>query len=228
MKRSVGLYIAWLVVAGLLVFAAVERHPYSFYTLLRWICCPVFAYSAFAAHGKKRVPWVWVFGVLAALYNPVFRVELDRGTWIIVNWLTVGTILIAIGFFWASETKIIQQAAPKSGEALRDGLTQTEQAELKQLGSMPIHQLTEFQNRRWDVLDAKREQAKAKRTERNVIIGLVIGALVCFYFSVDPWMRDYKRFSKATGIATGQVVELREDKTVTRMPHHDGRITNSR
>src|SRR5437016_8751147 len=147
MKRSVGLYIAWLVVAGLLVFAAVERHPYSFYTLLRWICCPVFAYSAFAAHAKNRVPWVWVFGVLAALYNPIFRVELDRSTWIIVNWLTVGAILTAIGFFWASETKIIQQASPKDGEALRGGLTQAEQAELKQLGSMPINQLTEFQNR---------------------------------------------------------------------------------
>jgi uncharacterized protein DUF3592 len=95
--------------------------------------------------------------------------------------------------------------------ASRSGLTEAEEAELKQLGSTPIHQLTEFQNRRWNVLDAKREQAKAKTTERNVIIGLVIGALVCFYFSVDPWMRDYKRFSKATGIATGQVVELRED-----------------
>src|SRR6059058_4464721 len=60
MKRSVGLYIALLVVAGLLVFAAVERHPFSFYTLLRWICCPVFAYSAFAAHEKNRVVWVWI------------------------------------------------------------------------------------------------------------------------------------------------------------------------
>ena len=40
----IGLYIAWLVAAGLLVSAAVQRHPYSFYTLLRWICCPIFAY----------------------------------------------------------------------------------------------------------------------------------------------------------------------------------------
>jgi Family of unknown function (DUF6804) len=63
MKRNAGLYIAWLVVAGLLVFAAVERHPYSYYTLLRWICCPVFAYSAFAAYEKNRVLWVWVFGI---------------------------------------------------------------------------------------------------------------------------------------------------------------------
>jgi Family of unknown function (DUF6804)/Protein of unknown function (DUF3592) len=208
MKRSAGLYIAWLVAAGLLVSAAAQRHPYSFYTLLRWICCPVFAYSTFAAHGKKHVPWVWVFGVLAALYNTIFHVALDRSTWIIVNWLTVGAILIAIGFFWASETRIIKQAAPKDGEALRDGLTQAEQAELKQLGGMRYDQWTEAQGRRWDVLDAKREQAKDKASERKWVIGILIAALVCFYFAIDTWMRDDKRFNKATELAQGKVVEL--------------------
>jgi hypothetical protein len=99
-KRIAGLYVAWLVVAGLLVYAAVERHPYSFYTLLRWICCPVFAYSAFEAYEKNRVLWVWIFGVLAGLYNPVFRVHLNRSTWIGVNWFTVGVIAVAGIAFW--------------------------------------------------------------------------------------------------------------------------------
>jgi hypothetical protein len=105
MKRIVGLYIAWLVAAGLLVYAVVERHPYSFYTLLRWICCPVFAYSAFAAYEKNRVLWVWVFGVLAGLYNPIFRVHLDRSTWIGVNWFTVGVIAVAAIIFWRPTQK---------------------------------------------------------------------------------------------------------------------------
>jgi hypothetical protein len=96
----IGLYIAWLVAAGLLVSAAVQRHPYSFYTLLRWICCPIFAYSAFAAHEKNRMPWVWVFGVLALLYNPIFRVHLDRSTWVGVNWATAAAIIIAAAVFW--------------------------------------------------------------------------------------------------------------------------------
>jgi hypothetical protein len=99
MKRIAGVYIAWLVVAILLVFAAVGRHPYSFYTLLRLICCPVFAYSAFAAHERKRVLWVWIFGVLAALYNPIFRIQLDRSTWTAVNWFTVGAIAVAAASF---------------------------------------------------------------------------------------------------------------------------------
>jgi hypothetical protein len=100
MKRIAGLYIVWLVAVGLLVFAAVERHPYSFYTLLRWICCPIFAYSAFTAYEKNRVLWVWMFGVLALLYNPIFRVHLDRSTWIGINWFTVGVIAVAAVIFW--------------------------------------------------------------------------------------------------------------------------------
>jgi hypothetical protein len=109
MKRIVGLYVAWLVAAGLLVYAAVERHPYSFYTLLRWICCPVFAYSAFAAHERNRVVWVWVFGMLAALYNPIFRVHLDRSTWIGVNWFTVGAIVVAIVVFLWGRSKTVRE-----------------------------------------------------------------------------------------------------------------------
>jgi hypothetical protein len=96
----VGLYIAWLVAAGMLVYAAIEKHPYSYYTLLRWICCPVFAYSAFAAHERNRMPWIWIFGTLALLYNPIFRVHLDRSTWIGVNWFTVGVITVAAAIFW--------------------------------------------------------------------------------------------------------------------------------
>src|SRR5262245_40694598 len=102
MKRIAGLYIAWLVAAGMLVFAAVERHPYSFYTLLRWICCPIFAYSAFVAWDRKRLPWTWIFGVLALLYNPIFRVHLDRGTWTGVNWATVAVLVVAGIVFWRS------------------------------------------------------------------------------------------------------------------------------
>ena len=47
----------------------------------------------------NRVTWAWIFGVLAALYNPVFRVHLDRNTWAGVNWFTVGAIAVATGVF---------------------------------------------------------------------------------------------------------------------------------
>jgi Protein of unknown function (DUF3592) len=48
-------------------------------------------------------------------------------------------------------------------------------------------------------------------SERRWIIGLLIAALVCFYFSIDAGIHDYKRFNKANSVATAQVVELQED-----------------
>lgn len=100
-RRNIGgLYIAWIIAAGMLVFAVITNHPYSFYTLLRWVCCPVFAYSAVFALQTLRVAWAWIFGVLAALYNPLVRVHLDRQTWVAVNWFTIGVIVLAAVLFW--------------------------------------------------------------------------------------------------------------------------------
>ena len=78
----------------MLVFAAIAKYP-TVSTLLRRVCCPVFAYSAFTAYDKNRVPWVWIFGVLAALDNPIFRVHLNRTTWIGINWVAIGMIMVA-------------------------------------------------------------------------------------------------------------------------------------
>ena len=63
MKRTAGVYIAWLAAVIVLGFAVTGKHPYSFYILLRWICSGVFAYSGFAASEKNRVLWGWIFGV---------------------------------------------------------------------------------------------------------------------------------------------------------------------
>jgi hypothetical protein len=98
--NRLGLYAAWLVTVALLVSAAVDRHPYSFYMLLRWICCPILAYSGFVAYEKDRSLWIWIFGVLALIYNPIFRTHLDRSTWIGVNWFTVGAIIVAAVSLW--------------------------------------------------------------------------------------------------------------------------------
>jgi Protein of unknown function (DUF3592) len=92
--------------------------------------------------------------------------------------------------------------------ALLGRLTEAEDAELKQLRSTRYNQLTEFQRKRYSELYAKREQAKAKASRRHMLIGLVIAALVCFYFSLDVGMGDYKRFNQATRVAQGKVAEI--------------------
>ena len=94
------LYIAWLIAALMLVFAAAEKQPDSFYTLLRWICCAVFAYSAVTSFQVKRMLWLAIFGVLAVLFNPIFPLGLDRTQWIVADWFSIGAIVIAAFVFW--------------------------------------------------------------------------------------------------------------------------------
>ena len=93
------LYIAWLIAAVMLVFAAVEKQPDSFYTLLRWVCCAVFAYSGVTSFQMKRMLWLCIFGVLAVLFNPIFPLGLDRSSWIVADLLSIGAMLIAAFIF---------------------------------------------------------------------------------------------------------------------------------
>lgn len=89
------LYIAWVIAAVMLVFAAVEKQPDSFYTLVRWVCCAVFAYSAVTSFQMKRLLWLCIFGVLAVLFNPISPFGLDRNSWIVADWFSIGAMVIA-------------------------------------------------------------------------------------------------------------------------------------
>ena len=93
-------YIAWLIAAVMLVFAAAEKQPDSFYTLLRWVCCAVFAYSAVLSFQMKRLLWLWIFAVLAVLFNPIFPLGLDRTQWIVADWFSIGAVVFAAFIFW--------------------------------------------------------------------------------------------------------------------------------
>jgi hypothetical protein len=94
------LYIAWLIAAVMLVFAAVKKQPDGFYTLLRWICCAVFAYSAVTSLQLKRMLWLGIFAALAVLFNPIFPLHLDRNLWIVADCFSIGAMVIAAFVFW--------------------------------------------------------------------------------------------------------------------------------
>jgi len=93
------LYIAWLIVAVIVVVAAAEKQPDSFYPMLSWIYCVVFAYSALASFQMRCVLWLCIFGVLAVLFNPIFPLGLDRNSWIVADGLSIGAMVIAAFIF---------------------------------------------------------------------------------------------------------------------------------
>lgn len=68
-------------VAGLL-FWALAQHPYGYFILLRWITCGVSAYYAYLSYSLKRIPWTWLFGIIAIMFNPIAPIHLERQTWV--------------------------------------------------------------------------------------------------------------------------------------------------
>lgn len=76
--------IARLVAAAALL-VALGRLPYSYYTLMRLLCCTVAAYGAYLAVERQQRVWFWIFGVVALLFNPFLPIRLDRATWAVLD-----------------------------------------------------------------------------------------------------------------------------------------------
>jgi uncharacterized membrane protein YhaH (DUF805 family) len=76
----------------MLLWALNPENPYSYYILLRWVCCAAFTYLALKAHAQGKEGWVWVLGVAAVIYNPIVRIHLTREIWSVVN---IATVIIA-------------------------------------------------------------------------------------------------------------------------------------
>lgn len=81
---KMGFLIVRIIAAGLLVWA-LDRHPYGYYKLLRFFVCAVSAYGAYFSAEIKKIGWVWIFGSIAILFNPIIPFRLGRGTWAIVD-----------------------------------------------------------------------------------------------------------------------------------------------
>jgi hypothetical protein len=92
---NLGIIIAKLITAVLL-FVALGRHAYDYYTLLRWIACGVAAFTAFQAAQIKKFGWLFVFVITALVLNPISPLRLKRDTWAIVDAAAALLLLMSI------------------------------------------------------------------------------------------------------------------------------------
>jgi len=81
------------VIAALMLIVALGKHPYGYYTLLRFVVCGVGAYGAYISWELKKNSWIWVFGVIAFLFNPLVTIYLGRELWAFVD-VAVAIILL--------------------------------------------------------------------------------------------------------------------------------------
>jgi len=97
--------ILTLVAAAFLFFALNNGLPYGYFTLTRFVVCAVTAYLAFLAYTKnKHSLWVWIFGFIATLFNPIILIELKRSQWTWIDLIT-GIFLILSLFLSRNRTR---------------------------------------------------------------------------------------------------------------------------
>lgn len=85
------------IVATLLLLIALGDLEYGYYQLLRWLITGASAYSAFWAYGNGSKSWMWLFVVLAILFNPVAPIHLEKSTWQVIDLITA--VIFAVSSF---------------------------------------------------------------------------------------------------------------------------------
>lgn len=94
-KQFVPRWVALL--AAALCFAAVANLPYGFYMLLRWVVCGVAVAIACQSNQRGRLSWMWIFAVVAVIFNPLFRMHFDKEVWRVLNVLAGAALLLGSG-----------------------------------------------------------------------------------------------------------------------------------
>ena len=75
------------------VAAVFGRWPYGFYALLRLVVSGCSIYLAVKANSTRNVAWVWVFGGMAVVFNPLLPLHFHRSNRRVVD-LFAATILV--------------------------------------------------------------------------------------------------------------------------------------
>jgi hypothetical protein len=83
-------------IAAVMLFAALGRHSYDYYTLLRWVGCGVCAFTAYQSLQRGKIGWVWIFGIAAVMLNPIAPLHLKRDAWAIIDAAVAVLLLAAI------------------------------------------------------------------------------------------------------------------------------------
>lgn len=96
-----------IIASAFLFIALFDGLPYGFFTLLRFVVCIVGAYLAYKIYeDNKESLWVWVFGFIAILFNPIIVIHLQREQWWIID-LIVGIFFVLSIFLIKTKNKLV-------------------------------------------------------------------------------------------------------------------------
>ena len=82
-------------IAAVMALVAIADLPYGYYTLMRLVVCATAVFVIVMA-AKSRQMWaVWLYSILALLFNPVAPVHLTKGLWQPIDFATGAMLVVA-------------------------------------------------------------------------------------------------------------------------------------
>jgi len=73
------------VIVAIMLLVAIAPLPYVYYQFLRWVTCGIAIFMAIQAYRWKRIWAVWLFGLVAVLFNPIAPIHLTKEIWRPIN-----------------------------------------------------------------------------------------------------------------------------------------------
>lgn len=85
-------------ILAILFFICLMDLPYGYYQFVRFAALVGFAFLSYQSYERNDKSFAFIFGALAILFQPLFKISLGREVWNIVD-VVVGIGLI-ITIFW--------------------------------------------------------------------------------------------------------------------------------
>lgn len=96
------LYLRLIAVALLIV--AVAPLPYGYYQMLRWVVGGIAIYYAYISYYEWKKKWaIWIFFIIAVLFNPIIPIHLTREVWQRIDVVCAG--LFGSSILWLNEPR---------------------------------------------------------------------------------------------------------------------------
>lgn len=93
------------IIAAIFLFLALFTLPIDFYIVVRIVITAVAIYSAYYEYSKSKTitPMIWVYGIIAVIFNPILPFYLGKTIWKITDAITllvfVGSVYLEIKKF---------------------------------------------------------------------------------------------------------------------------------
>ena|SRR3990167_10824517 len=84
-----------IIAAVLLILAIPSGWPYGYYQLLRLLVFGIAIIVAWGFYNSKLIPWAWIFGSVAFLFNPLVPIHLSKSSWVPIDFISAALFFLA-------------------------------------------------------------------------------------------------------------------------------------